>query len=319
MDLPAWRWEAPMRQSRIPMVPRAVCAISGLVTALAAGWTAEAAAQRPGEARPSRPQEALALDMAGGDWDAAAGALSEALRIPRAERGPALRRALIAALEARGMRPDRRRPPAPSYEALADYVGILVDEVREMGDPAAIQALVRSPAFGIREAVALADLGPEAMTEALEVATSPESDGDRLVNGLLTLRVMVESWGGPTALSRERYERLVGAAALYLNGPGKGYAELTSSSMWHVGAVQIRALDLAAVLGDPGLRARLQEIAADPAEARALGVTHDIPSRSSLNLQTRAASLLAGEPPNPRPESVRPGGRMYSPPGPSNP
>ena len=245
---------------------------------------------------------------------------ARALRIPRAERGPALRRALIAALEARGMRPDRRGSPAPSYEALADYVGILVDEVREMGDPAAIPALIRSPAFGIREAVALADLGPVAMTAALEVATSPESDGDRVVNGLLTLRVMVESWGGPAALSRDIYQRLVDAAALYLNGPGERYAELTSTSMWHVGAVQSWALDLAAVLGDPGLRVRLEAIAADPAETRTLGVTHDnISSGSFLNLQTQAASLLAGEPPNPRPESVRPGGRMYRPPGPSNP
>ncbi|WP_419950103.1 hypothetical protein [Candidatus Palauibacter sp.] len=297
-----------------------LCATSGLAAALAAGWTAEAEAQRPGDARPPRPQEALALDMASGDWDAAAGALREALRIPREERGPVLRRALIAALEARGLRPGRRGPPAPSYEALADYVGVLLDEVREMGDPAAIPALVRSPAFGIRTAVALADLGPEAMTEALEVATSPESDGDRVVNGLLTLRVMVESWGGPAALSRDSYQRLVDAAALYLNGPGERYAELTSSSMWQVGAVQGWALDLAAVLGDPGLRARLEEIAADPAETRTLGVTQDnISSGSFLNLQARATSLLAGEPPNPRPESVRPGGRMYRPPGPSNP
>ena len=65
-----------------------------------------------------------------------------------------------------------------------------------MGDPRAIPALARSPAFGIREAVALADLGPAALPEALEVATSPDSDGDRVANGLLALRVMVEVWAG---------------------------------------------------------------------------------------------------------------------------
>ena len=286
----------------------------GFAVVTAASWPAGAAAQRPGDATAQRPQEALALDMASEDWEIAGDALKTALGIPRAERGPALRRALIAALDAQGTGPDRRRPSAPDYETLADYVGVLLEEVRAMGDPAAIPALMRSPIFGIREAVALADLGPEAMPEALGVATSPESNGDLVANGFLALRVMVELWGGPEALSRDKRTELVEAAALYLNGPGHRYAELASSSMWQIGAVLSRAMDLAGVLHDPGLRARLEEIAADAAVTRTLGVTDESPPASSLNLQTRATSLLAGDPPNPRPEWVRPGGRLYRPP-----
>ena len=151
--------------------------------------------------------------------------------------------------------------------------------------------------------------------EALHVATSPESHGDLVANGFMALRTMVELWGGAGALPRNRYAELVDAAALYLNGPGKRYTKLTSSSMWRIGAVLSRAMDLAGVLHDPGLRARLEEIASDPAVTQALGVSDESPPASSLNLQTRAASLLAGEPPNPRPEWVRPGGRLYRPAG----
>ena len=210
---------------------------------------------------------------------------------------------------------DRRAGPrAPSYEALADHVGVLLEEVRALCDPAAIPALARSPAFGIREAVALADLGPAAMPEALDVATSPDSDGDRVANGLLALRVMVELWGGPEALSPHVRARLVDAAALYLNEPGERYAELTSSTIWRVGSVLYWALGLAWVLDDPGLRARLEEIAADEAVTRAMGVTNGFPPGAPLNIQTHAASLLAGEPPIPRPEAVMPGGESYRPP-----
>ncbi|MYA32378.1 MAG: hypothetical protein F4164_13215 [Gemmatimonadales bacterium] len=292
------------------MSRRTSCGLLGLAAGIVAGWPAEVAAQRPDDTAAARPQETVALDMASEDWATAEGALREALRIPRAERGPALRSAMIAALEAQGVGLDRRGVSAPSYEALADYVGVLLEEVRAMGDPAAIPALVRSPAFGIREAVALADLGPAAMPQALQVATSPESGGHLVADGLLALRVMVEVWGGPEALPRDRYRELVDAAALYLDGPGERYAELTSSSMWRIGAVLGWAIDLAGVLGDPGLRARLEEIAADRAVTRALGVTEEDPI-PVLDLQARAAAALAGEPPNPRPESVRPGGAFY--------
>lgn len=290
-------------------------AILGVAAVAAAGWPAGAEAQRPAEEAPPRPQEVLALDMASGDWETARTALGEALRIPRADRGPAIRRALISALEAHMLGADRRAGPrAPSYEALADHVGVLLEEVRALCDPAAIPALARSPAFGIREAVALADLGPAAMPEALDVATSPDSDGDRVANGLLALRVMVELWGGPEALSPDVRARLVDAAALYLNGPGERYAELTSSTIWRVGSVLYWALGLAWVLDDPGLRARLEEIAADEAATRAMGVTNGFPPGAPLNLQMRAASLLAGEPPRPRPEDFMPGGDRYRPP-----
>ena len=289
--------------------------ILGFAVVTTTGWAAEAEAQRPGDATAHRPQEALALDMASEDWEIAGDALERVLGIPRAKRGPALRQALIAALDAQGMGPDRRGSSTPDYETLADYVGVLLEEVRAMGDPAAIPALMRSPIFGIREAVALADLGPEAMPEALHVATSPESHGDLVANGFMALRTMVELWGGAAALPRNRYAELVDAAALYLNGPGERYTKLTSSSMWRIGAVLSRTMDLAGVLHDPGLRARVEEIASDPAVTQALGVSDESPPASSLNLQTRAASLLAGEPPNPRPEWVRPGGRLYRPAG----
>ena len=290
-------------------------AILAAVAVAAAGWPGGGAAQPPAEEAPRRPQEVLALDMASADWETARSALGEALRIPRADRGPAIRRALISALEAHMLGADRPAGPrAPSYEALADHVGVLLEEVRALCDPAAIPALTRSPAFGIRTAVALADLGPAAMPEALEVATSPESDGDRVANGLLALRVMVELWGGPEALSSDMRARLVDAAALYLNGPGERYAELTSSTMWRGGHVLGWALDLAWVLGDPQLRARLEEIAADEAVTRAMGVTNDSPPGMPLNVQTLAAYLLAGEPPLPRPEAVMPGGDSYRPP-----
>lgn len=290
---------------------RTLRAVLGFAVVTMVGWPTGAVAQRPDDSTTQRPQEALALDMASEDWEIAGSALERTLGIPRAERGPALRRALIAALAAQGIRPDRRGPPAPDYEALADYVGVLLEEVRAMEDPAAIPALMRSPMFGIREAVALADLGPEAMPEALGVVTSPESNGDLVANGFLALRVMVELWGGSEALSRDRHAELVEAAELYLNGPGERYAALTSSSAWRVGGVLGWAMDLAGILGDPGLRARLEEIAADAAVTRALGVTDDFREGAPLNLQTRAASLLAGEPPDPRPEWVRPGGRLY--------
>ncbi len=269
-------------------------AAAALAAGLAAAGVGGATAQeRP---PPPRPQSALALDMESADWETSARAVGEALRIRAAERGPALRRALIGALEAQGM-PDA--PRAPSYEAGADYVDALLDAVLEMRDPASIPALVRSPTFGAPVATALADFGPRALPAALEAATSPDSREFLVSSALMTLRIMVEEWGGPAALSPERRAELAAAAALYLNGPGEAYAELTADSGWRVGIVVRRAMGLAAVLGDSGLRSRLEEIAADASVAEALGVTSD---GSAARTQAEAAALLAGTPPLPRPK-----------------
>ena len=269
-------------------------AAAALAAGLAAAGVGGATAQeRP---PPPRPQSALALDMESADWETSARAVGEALRIRAAERGPALRRALIGALEAQGM-PDA--PRAPSYEAGADYVDALLDAVLEMRDPASIPALVRSPTFGSRVATALADFGPQALPAALEAATSPDSHHGLVGNALMTLRIMVEEWGGPGALPPGRRAELAAVAALYLNGPRGAYAELVATSGWRVGRVISHAMGLAAVLDDPGVRSRLEEIAADASVAEALGVTyHDAAARA----QAEAAALLAGTPPLPRPK-----------------
>ncbi|WP_420636371.1 hypothetical protein [Candidatus Palauibacter sp.] len=270
----------------------------GLVVLVLAGWPSSSAAQRPAAAA----QAALAADMASEDGATAVVALRAALRISRQERGAELRSALVEALAAHGRRPDEGAQPAPGYEALADHVNVLLEEVRAMEDPAAIPALLWSPDFGSLEAVAVAEIGCGGQVAALEAALEMATwGGDRTPNGLFALRIMVELWGGAAALPPEVYALLVDAATLYLDGPGERYPRVTSSATWRNGMVVRRALGLAAVLDDPGLRARMEQIASDVVAARQLGVTEDLPEGSSGNLQTLATDLLGGKPPDPRP------------------
>jgi hypothetical protein len=112
---------------------------------------------------------------------------------------------------------------------------------------------------------------------------------------------MAELWGGAATLPPEAYALLVDAAKLYLNGPDEQYPRVTASRTWRNGMTVRRALGLAAVLGDPELRLRMEQIASDSAVTLALGVTEDLPAGTSQNLQTLATALLGGTPPEPRP------------------
>ena len=263
-----------------------------LVAGLAVTGHGNAAAQEGPP--PPRPQSVLSLDVESADWETSARGIAEALRIPAAERGPALRWALIRALEAQGM---LEGPRPPDYESGAGYVGSLLRTVLAMRDPASIPALMHSPMFGSRVATALADFGPQALPVALEAATGPESHPRLISNALMTLRIMVEEWGGPEALTPEHRTTLAEVAGSYLTTEGVR-ADVVSSSGWRIGAIVRYAMGLAVVLGDPELRRRLEEIAADASVAEALGVTYDT---SAAETQTAAARLLAGDPPLPRP------------------
>lgn len=263
---------------------------------LLAGWSPPVVAQRA--------QAALARDLASDDPLTAVAALAEILRIPREERGTELAGALIAALAAHGRRPDEGAQRPSGYQALADQVQILAEEVRATGDPAAIPALLWFPAFGSREAAWVAELGCGAQMAALEAALEMATwGGDRTPSGLFAVRVMAELWGGAGAIPPEARALLVDAAKLYLNAPDERYPRVTSSRTWRNGMAVRRALGLAAVLGDPELRARMEQISSDSAVTREMGVTEDLPAGTSLNLQTLAAGLLGGKPPEPRPYS----------------
>lgn len=123
--------------------------------------------------------------------------------------------------------------------------------------------------------------GEQAAPAVLDVVTDPASSDSAVFDGLIILRMLVET---EESLSLETVARIRAAAEQRLTGR-QSFLTLT------------RAIDLAAVLDDPALRRILEQIAGSPEEVRARGVTTpDLVERT----QQRARDRLAGVPPLPR-------------------
>jgi hypothetical protein len=131
---------------------------------------------------------------------------------------------------------------------------------------------------------ALADFGEQAAASVLQVVTSPDGWHDDVDGGLVALRFMVER-RGEHPLTARTIAQIRRAADQRLTG--KQYF----TTLWS-------AIDLAVVLGDPGLRRIVELLASDRNEVFARGVEN----QDLLELtQQRAADRLAGIPPVPRP------------------
>lgn len=213
-------------------------------------------------------------------------AFGQAISIEPANRGPALRAALIALLERhnklvaqalqRGLTVDQVENP--------EFVAAVERAVAELKDPASIPALAGAlRSFHLIQP--LADFGEAAAPSVIAVVMSPQSHYNAVDDALRVLRFMVEKQQSrpisPATLvqiRRATQERLQGTQKF--------------TTLWY-------AIDLAAVLGDSELRHRIEDLANHPSEVTARGV---IEPRLIAQTQKRAADRLAGMPAMPRPK-----------------
>lgn len=259
----------------------AVAPILGLVLITSQATAASAAA-------PQHPvnQEDLAKALLSSNAAERQRALGEVMAIEPAQRGAALRTALITLLErenklveqalVRGVTVDQVESP--------EFISAVARAVAELKDPATIPVL--AGALGDFNLIqALADFGEQAVSAVVAVVKSPKSHYSSVDDGLRVLRFVVEQQQS-RPLSPTTFTLIRQAAENRLSGPQN------FTTLWY-------AIDLAAVLGDNDLKRTIEDIANYPSEVTARGV---INPRLIAQTQKRAADRLAGVPALPRPK-----------------
>jgi hypothetical protein len=168
---------------------------------------------------------------------------------------------------------------------LSEIEATCLGSVLDLKSPQAIPELVKTLGLGFTFVPRqLAEFGEDAAPAVLAVVTAAESDRVVVFTGLMALRFMIEG-AAPRPLSAGTRERIRQAAEQWLAA--------RQQSILTLGA----AIDLAAVLGDPGLRRILESLASDPNAVASRGID----ARSIESIRKRAADRLAGIPPLPRP------------------
>jgi hypothetical protein len=239
----------------------------------AALWTGTAQAQVT--------QAELARIIAeGGSYDRFA-AVQKVLEMGPRTAGPGLRDALVRAFtdEAEAFRAYRRgEAPPPDLDA----IGAMAMVVSEFRDPRAFEPMIATLAVAMGSVRGLAAIGDPAVGPLVDIARA--GGPEEMMRAFLTLRLLAEGVGR-IPLSSSSREELIAVASERL-APGPSY-----------GAVLEWAIDLAAVLDDPGLRETLETMAADPTavEARLVNPEAERVSR----IQHRASERLRGVPPRP--------------------
>lgn len=207
-------------------------------------------------------------------------AFTESVAIPPDEIGSALSVAYIDLLhEMNGI----VLQAAASEIALAsvespEFVSALSRRVAQLNDPGAIRALSRAYYGGRLASEALADFGAAAVPDLLAVVDSPGRNYNLANYGLKTLALVVVKHGGTGRLSLGLRRGIVESTARRLRTPGY------FTTLW-------AAIDLAAVLDDPGLLVTVRSLATDRDEVRARGISD--PEIISMT-QERAARRLSG-------------------------
>lgn len=182
-------------------------------------------------------REAVAL-LAEGAWRERFEALNVALKLgPRAS--PELRLAVIEAAWAE-LRGGTDTPP--EAEAMFDYL----DAVAGLRDTRAIPLLVEVLGNGSAASNALADIGTEAFPAVIAAVSDPGEHPYDVFGGLTALRFLLEDG----ALTAGQVERVRGVVRDRLTGVQDGFPVKA-------------AIRLAVALGDPELRATVEQIAVD--------------------------------------------------------
>lgn len=253
----------------------------GLVLAAGTSSTSHGAVQAPSPV----DQETIAKRLLSEDARERHAALGAATAIDVANRGQTLRAALIALMERHTAIRAQVQQTGGAVETFesGEFIADVQHTVAAMEDPQAIPAMAR--AMGMFTLLdPLADFGELAASDVLAVVTSDASDHYAVADGLRVLRFMIE--GKPKyPLSPDTIERIRQAAERRLIGPQY------FTTLWY-------AIDLAAVLNDPGLKATLQELATSTGSVSARGITDP---KLIDQTRRRAADRLAGVPALPHP------------------
>lgn len=238
-------------------------------------------------------QRNIAQDLLRTDVAARNRALETAIKLGPANTGPELRVALIKALEQEGQIHARRHDSFRRGESLPpledpEFILAVSRTVAQLRDPNAIPALAGALGTGFTVIRALAGFGERAAPAVLAVVTNADSYHEAVNEGLIALRLMVES-SQAHPLSAGTTVQIKRAAEQRLNTLGQ-MASTGSTLRW--------AIDLAVTLGDPDLRRIVESLAADRRQVMARGVSDpELIART----QKRATERLAGMPAMPRP------------------
>jgi hypothetical protein len=195
----------------------------------------------------------------------------------------ATRNALIAVLQR-----ERARALHRTSSTEDDMLGPVVRAIVRLHDPRFVPELAATLLIGPIVPKELAHHGDAAAVAVLATLRKHDVMLTERNDGLIALRMIVELTP-PTRLSTGTRQQIQVLAGQYL---------ARDAGLDEMGVLLTRAIDLAVVLGDPGLREIVRRIANDPAESAARGT---VPSRIPF-VQKRAADRLAGALPLPRPE-----------------
>lgn len=252
----------------------------------------------PVQAQPTQlsapDQAAIARALLGPDAKQRSDAFTAAARMDPASIEHELRIALIALLQseadagtARAVagREGRRQLPPPNG---GEFIGGVASVVASLQDPRAIPALASALGTGYTAINALVGFGEAAAPAVLEVAASPESFTSAVNHAVKTLELMVDSapvrpLSPATLIAAER------VAERRLTEPQRSI-----TTTW-------AALDLAARFQNPKLRAVIESIATDPAQATArgawdTGIVEQTRKRAADALARQARPLSPGNP-----------------------
>jgi len=223
------------------------------------------------------------------DYRVSSPAVAAASNLEPSDVSREVRTALFTAL-IREMNTNRERFEASRRNELLEplehpeHVLALSRAVVRLKDPASIPALVSALPTGSLVPHAIAQFGEHAVPAVLEVVTDPDEWYHARSGGLLALRFIVEQQA-ERPLSRASLDDIRTATASVLQDPPR------FTTLW-------RAIDLAGVLNDPGLKATLQLLTNDPNAIMARGVAAP---HLLERTQQRARDALTGVPPKPRP------------------
>ena len=263
-----------------------------LVLALTVACTDEMLAL---QREPVSDLQVIIRDLQGSDRERRLAAFSDyiGMRIPKDELSPALKAALIKAMEINHEHDVailRGESPPLEWDGSHDAELGMMREVVRMQDPIAIPVLTRTLALGVTVPRALTDFGHQALPAVLHVAENPESDYT-ILGTLTTLRFMVQQWGLDSFTSAER-ARLLRIATRYidatpeeLSGPGFNPSIESQFRFDHT-------MRLAHVL-DAELFGRVVAITRNDELLRQLGI---VAEDSRRDVRATLRRILAGEP-----------------------
>ncbi len=232
-------------------------------------------------------QDQLIERLRHGDRDARARAAQAVLEMGPRNAAPPLRKAMISTLVDEVERDAAWRRGEAHGAENAETVAQMAWVVAQFEDPRAVEALVGALGTGAGAIWGLATLGDPAVGATVAAARTREGRGstDIITDALLALRFLAEGVGR-VPLSPSSREQVTAVARERLE-PKQPYVSILR-----------RAIDLAVVLDDPGLRAIVAAIAADPAEVEA---RVENPSKRGVEwVREAAVERLSGVPPLPR-------------------